>query len=95
MIGRIDMILQWKNTKDKEVEIRDINGSIIPNVFYFNTKTKLTKFFLTGFNQYLQKPRVIVADDAKKKNKEYRRKIIILSAKIPGAYAIVDGRIVK
>jgi len=89
------MILTTRNTAGKKVEIYDINGTLISPVYYFNTKTGLLKMYLTGENKHLKKPKKILMSDIPTKKGGFRRKLTKISVKLAGAYAVVNGKIVK
>ena len=78
------MILTTKNTKNKNVKVKDAMGRYISHAFYYNTKTKRTGVYLHAVAG--NKKSVVTA------NKDGRGYIVKTYVVIPGSYAEINGK---
>lgn len=84
------MKLTIKNTKGKDVKIRDAMGRHIPHVFEYDTKTKRARLFLYAKVDGSNNSSVVTARSSKGVGYAIKANLIL-----PGSYAEIDGKKVK
>lgn len=86
------MILTVENTAGKKVQVKDITGKVIHGVCRFNTRTCEVEFYAITVMKTpsgAKIPTYIIQEKAKK------RSVVKVKARIPGAYAEINGKKVR
>lgn len=98
------MKLTVKNTRNKDVKIFDMHGIMIPGVKSFDTKTGETELYLRGILPADKSARTVRSKLNMRKGSfiededghlQTNSEIVVLKTRIKGAYAKINGKIVK
>lgn len=87
------MIFNVKNTRGKTVKVHDVRGTEVKGVYYYNTKTRLTKMYLMGQGLLKDKPRVLMTRPKGKQRSDFHVEIVKVSLILKGSTIEVNGKV--